>query len=400
MFRRQFLTSSTALLASQFLASRLGAEIAPASKSKLRVGVIGHTGRGGYGHGLDTLWQQLPQTEIVSVADADPAGLLAAQKRLGGVPGFSEYAQMLKESRLDIAAVCPRHIDQHHAMILAAIHAGVRGIYVEKPLARTPAEADEIVGLCREKKVALAIAHRNRYHPALPLAAELLATGELGKPLEIRARGKEDQRGGGLDLWVLGSHVLNLGVFFTGRPTACSASVFHEGRPATKADIKIADEGIGSILGDEIHARFETESGIPLFFDSKKNAGQKAAGFGLQVICTGGVIDLRMDSEPMIHVLKGSPFSPSGGTRAWAALTSGGLGKPEPLSNIKALVSGHHHPALDLIASIETGKQPLCGPEDGRLLIEMTHAIFASQLRSGARVTLPFEQRQGAFVDL
>jgi predicted dehydrogenase len=285
-------------------------------------------------------------------------------------------------------------------MILAAIHAGVKGIYVEKPLARTPVEADEIVRLCREKGVALAIAHRNRYHPALPLASALLSSGELGKPLEIRARGKEDQRGGGLDLWVLGSHVLNLGVFFAGRPTACSASVLQDGRPATKADIKNADEGIGPILGDEIHARFETESGMPLFFDSKKNAGDKAAGFGLQVVCTGGVIDLRMDSEPMVHVLKGSPFNPSGGARTWVPLTSGGLGKPEPLANIRALVAGHHQPALDLIASMETGKQPLCGPEDGLLLIEMTHAIFASQLRSSARVPLPFEQRRGAFSDL
>lgn len=362
--------------------------------------MIGHTGRGNYGHGLDTLWMQLPQTEIVAVADADQTGLLAAQKRLGGVQGFSDYRQMLKESRPDIAAVCPRHIDQHHAMIVAAIESGVRGIYVEKPLARTPAEGDEIIRLCRERKVALAIAHRNRFHPALPLASELLASGELGKPLEIRARGKEDQRGGGLDLWVLGSHVLNLGVFFAGRPTACSASIFQSGLPATRADIKDADEGIGPIFGDEIHARFETESGLPLFFDSKKNSGDKAAGFGIQIVCSEGVMDLRMDSEPMIHVLRGSPFKPTAAARAWLPLTTGGLGKPEPLTNIRTLIAGHHQPALNLIESIENDKQPLCGPEDGLLLIEMTHAIFASQLISGARITLPLQNRAGAFSGL
>ena len=34
------------------------------------MGVIGHTGRGNYGHGLDTVWQKLPDTEIEAVADA------------------------------------------------------------------------------------------------------------------------------------------------------------------------------------------------------------------------------------------------------------------------------------------------------------------------------------------
>ena len=36
-----------------------------------RVGVIGHTGRGNYGHGLDVVRNSLPGCEIVAVADAD-----------------------------------------------------------------------------------------------------------------------------------------------------------------------------------------------------------------------------------------------------------------------------------------------------------------------------------------
>ena len=39
---------------------------------KYRVGVIGHTGRGNYGHGLDTVWGHLPGCELVAVADAIP----------------------------------------------------------------------------------------------------------------------------------------------------------------------------------------------------------------------------------------------------------------------------------------------------------------------------------------
>ena len=42
-----------------------------------RVGIVGRTGRGNYGHALDTAWLAVPQTKIVAVADDDKAGLAA-----------------------------------------------------------------------------------------------------------------------------------------------------------------------------------------------------------------------------------------------------------------------------------------------------------------------------------
>ena len=38
--------------------------------SGMRVGVIGHTGHGDYGHGVNTMWLGMPETEIVAIADA------------------------------------------------------------------------------------------------------------------------------------------------------------------------------------------------------------------------------------------------------------------------------------------------------------------------------------------
>ena len=35
-----------------------------------RVAVIGHTGRGNYGHGLDVVWREIANVQIVAVADA------------------------------------------------------------------------------------------------------------------------------------------------------------------------------------------------------------------------------------------------------------------------------------------------------------------------------------------
>lgn len=359
----------------------------------MRVAVIGHTGRGNYGHGIDTLWLDLPEAEIVAVADADERGLATAVERLKAPKGYADYRQMLAEAKADIVAIGPRHVDQHRDMVVAAAEASARGIYIEKPLCRTPAEADEMVAACEKANTKVAVAHRNRYHPALAAIDKLVAEGAIGRLLEIRARGKEDQRGGALDLWVLGSHLLNLIHYFGGTPLACSATLLQDGRPVTKADVKEGDEGVGALAGNAVHARFEMERGFPAFFDSVQGAGNSAAGFGIQLIGTGGIIDLRADKEPTAHLLAGSPFQPVTDPRAWQVITSGGVGVPEPVKDIRMQVGGHHRPARDLIAAISEDRPPLCSLEDARLTVEMIMAIFGSHRLGGGRVEWPLKER-------
>jgi len=164
---------------------------AAAQAAKRRVAVIGHTGRGNYGHGLDTVWRKIPGMEIVGVADVNTAGLAKELKKLG-LPahrGFADYRKMLAEVRPEFVAVCPRHADQHCDMAMAAIQAGAKGIYVEKPFVRTPAEADRLIAACEKHGTRIAVAHRNRYHPVLQVIDRLIADGKIGRLLEIRGRG-------------------------------------------------------------------------------------------------------------------------------------------------------------------------------------------------------------------
>src|SRR5690606_23516844 len=106
--------------------------------------------------------------EIVAVADANEAGLARQLSKLKIDHGFRDYQQMLRQVQPEIVAICSRHADQHHAMALAAIEAGARGLYIEKPICRTPAEADALLAACEKHDAKIAVAHRNRYHPALP----------------------------------------------------------------------------------------------------------------------------------------------------------------------------------------------------------------------------------------
>jgi predicted dehydrogenase len=370
------------LVALVFSVATLAAQTA---ERPLTVGVIGHTGQGNYGHGEDTVWLKIPQTKLVAVADADPKGLAVAAKRLGGVKAYADYKVMLAETKPDIAAICPRHIHEHRDMIVAAVEAGVKGIYVEKPFVRTLAEADEIVKLCADRGVRLAIAHRNRYHPVVDVVKQLVASGEIGELKEVRVRGKQDQRGGGLDLWVLGGHGFNLATMFTGSATSCEATILVEGRPATKADIHPGDEGVGLIVGDEIHARYETKSGIPLYFDSKKGTPAKGTPFGARLIGTKGVISLQIDEEPLAILERDGQKTP---------ITTDGIGKPEPIKDIRLVNGGHHGAVRDLVAAIADKREPLCGPSAGLETVELTMAVFASFAADGKKVMLPLADRQ------
>ncbi len=342
-----------------------------------RVGVIGSTGRGDYGHGLDTMWLKLPETEIAGVADAGAAGLAGAVERLevGRARGYADYRRMLAEVAPEIVAICPRHMTEHHAMAMAAIRGGAKGIYIEKPFCPTPAQAEEVAVAAREAGVKVAIAHRNRYHPALAKVKELVDGGRLGRLLEIRCRGKEDARGGMQDLWVLGSHVLDLAIHFAGGPLSCESSVLKDGRPVSAADMVEGKEGIGHIAGNEVHARWIMESGVPVFFDSIAGAGGKDAGFGLHLIGTEGVIDLRMDTKPLAHFLEGNPFRPVTEPRAWIPVSSAGIGVAEPDPGAVAAAMDHTLAARDLIASITGNREPLCSATDGVAVVRMTRMV-------------------------
>ncbi|MDR3403289.1 MAG: Gfo/Idh/MocA family oxidoreductase [Chthoniobacter sp.] len=393
MNRRHFLATT--------IATTVGyAARAAETEHKLRVAIIGHTGHGDYGHGLDAVWLRMPEVEIVGVADADAAGLAKAQKKLKLERGFADYRQMLAQLKPEIVAVAPRHVDEHRDMALAAIEAGAQGIYIEKPFCRTPAEADEIIAAADKRKVKIAIAHRNRYHPALPAIERMLKDKAIGQLLEIRLRGKEDARGGAQDLWVLGAHLLNVAAFFGGAPQSCTATLLQDGRAATKADIKDGAEGVGLLAGNAVHARFEMERGMPVFFDSIANAGAKDAGFGLQLIGNKGIIDLRFDTEPLAHLLPGSPFAPGKDARTWTPISSAGAGQPEPIADVKEQVSSHLLPARDLIAAMREDRAPLCSAADGRAVVEMIMAVFESHRLNGQRVTFPLATRQNPLAQM
>jgi predicted dehydrogenase len=357
--------------------------------ARYRIGVIGHTGKGEYGHGLDTVWLSVPACEVVAVADANEDGLASAIKRLGVPQGFADYRKMIDETRPDIVAICPRWLDQHRDMIVTVAQRGIH-IFVEKPLCRTLEEADQIIAACEQNKVKLAVAHQTRYSPKLHVIRDMIESGKIGKVLEFRGRGKEDARGGGEDLWVLGSHIFNMMHHFGGEPNWCFASVMQENQPVTKTEVVKGNEGIGLLAGDAVTAIYGMNDGVTGYFGSIRNAGPSKR-FGLQILGSTGIIEILTGILPAVYYLPDPMWSPGRSGVKWRPVSSAGIDEPEPLQRITS--EANLPLCLDLMAAIEDDRLPECNVYEGRTTVEMIAAVFESH-RLGAPVGLPLKNRK------
>jgi len=357
----------------------------------LRAAVIGRTGRGDYGHGLDEVWNDLPGVQLVAVADDNKMGLAATAKKLKVDKAYADYRQMLDEVKPDLVSIGVRWVDQHRDMVVAAAERGIH-IYLEKPLCRTLAEADEMVAACERTHVKAAIAHTTRNSPRIPVVQELIATNKIGRVMELRGRGKEDKRGGGEDLWVLGSHIMDLMRLFAGDPAWCFGRVSEQGHPITKADVSDGAEGLGPLAGDQVSAVYGLPKNVTGFFASQRNASGKRPRFGLQIYGTEGILDITTGYLPSVKYLPDPSWSPGQSGVKWESVSSAGLGKPEPLTETKDH-GANRQAVLELLAAIRENRQPNGSIYDGRAAVEMVVAVFESQ-RLGTPVDLPLKNRQ------
>lgn len=365
----------------------------------LRVAVIGRTGRGDWGHAIDELWRDIEAAELVAVADENEEGLGKAVARLqldAAKPGtaFRDWRRMLAEVKPDVVAICMRHLDCHAEMAIAAAEAGVRGIFLEKPFVRTPAEADAVIAACEKAGTRLSLAFVNRHSPAYAAAKDLVEDGRIGKVLELRGRGKEDKRGGGEDLCVLGCHVLDMMADLGGEPKWCEAAVTAGGRGITKADAVDGPEGIGRIAGDAIAAMFGLADGPVGHFATVRDAGLKQPAFGLTIVGSAGAIHIRPDHVPHAY-FRAAPLWRVDKEIPWQPIGPEGLDSPPPEADADRAAeraAWGRRAALDLLDAINEGREPETGMYAGRTTVEMTAAVYASAL-SGRRIDWPLRDR-------
>jgi len=367
--------------------------IAAGQSKKYRVAVIGRTGRGDYGHGLDEVWKQIEQANIVSVADEDAEGRRKTAKELGVEKTYADYHEMLEKERPAIVSVAPRWLDCHRDMALACAELGAH-VFLEKPMCRNLGEADEVTAAFEKKNLKLAIAHQRRYSPTMKRVEEIIAEGRLGDLLELRGRGKEDKRGAAFDLMCLGTHTFDLMRLIAGDPKWCFAEVRQNGKPITKDDVREGIEGYGPVAGDEINATYRFGGVAMGYFSSHRARDGTGDRWGLQLFGSKGIISIGQGGKrPRTSWFINDPTWQPGRSKAkWQQITSEGLGKPETIEDVEGIPRGNRMIALDLIRAIETDTQPKGSMYDGRAALEMIMSVYESHRHKGP-VSLPLKNR-------
>jgi predicted dehydrogenase len=355
-----------------------------------RTAVIGRTGRGDYGHGLDVAVLDQPKLKLVAVADEDPEGRARAAKRLGVERAYEDFRVMLRRERPQFVVVAPRWLDGHTDMILECAENGVLSVFCEKPLAPDLAACDAIVAACDRAHLKLAMAFQTRYSPRYERVKALIAGGAIGEVLELRGRGKEDRRGGGEDLMVLGVHILDLCRDLLGEPAWCFARVSEQGVAVGPGQVRAGAEGIGPLAGDRVDALFGFHGTPAVAHFATSRPREPGRRFGLTVCGSTGCIRMGTGWMPPASLLA-DPTWAATGPAAWSPITGAGGSGPEPAGG-DDLAAGNRAIVADLIRAVETDTPPRADARAGRAAVEMVLACYAAHGRGGA-VALPLADR-------
>lgn len=129
------------------------------------VAVIG-AGRMGAHH--VRIYSQMPQVKLIAVIDADVERARAAAEPVG-----AKWGAALTPEMGDIAAVSVATPTEHHLRVSRPLIEGGVSVLIEKPLAGSTAEAEEIAALAERHGVIVAVGHTERFNPAVRAAHRL-----------------------------------------------------------------------------------------------------------------------------------------------------------------------------------------------------------------------------------
>ena len=145
--------------------------------TKLRVGIIG-TGKASHMHAAVLLKNQM--TELVAVCSRSPenAKVFAASYNL---QAYSNVSDMVEKAKVEMAVVCTPH-PYHKQVTVNAIRAGAN-VLVEKPLAISLSDCDEMIQCATEWKKNLGVIGQRRFFPASMRIRKAIDEGRIGMPM-------------------------------------------------------------------------------------------------------------------------------------------------------------------------------------------------------------------------
>lgn len=316
----------------------------------LRAGVIG-VGHLGQHHAR--LYASLPGAQLIGVTDqsAERAQVVADRH---GVQVFRTVDELLPTVDLVSVAV---PTSGHYAVAKACLLAG-KHVLVEKPLAVTPAEAQELVQLATQKGCCLQVGHSERFNPIMTLMRP-----HIGRPvfIECHRLSSFSERGTDVDVVLdLMIHDLDLVLSLN---------------PGPVEEVRAAGVAVLSSSIDIANARIQFKSGCVANLTSSRVSTTKMRRLRL----------FQRDSYVAID------FQARHGMISRRSVKTG----EKPTVEVEQLQGGDEEPLKLQLASFlhaaSTGTRPVVSGEDGAAAVEVAHQVlqaieaFAARHEEGIR---------------
>jgi predicted dehydrogenase len=152
-------------------------------KQPISVGVVGC---GYWGPLLVRNFKGLPNCRLKAVCDVSEARLKHVRGLYSDVEGVSDYDQLLNGVDLD-AVVLATPVKHHYSMAKASLLAGKHTL-IEKPMAASSAECEELNAIAKQKGLVLMIGHTFLYSSAVRKIVEIIQAGDIGDIRYINSR--------------------------------------------------------------------------------------------------------------------------------------------------------------------------------------------------------------------
>jgi predicted dehydrogenase len=133
---------------------------------------IGVVGCGYWGPNLVRNFRQAPDCHLKVLCDASETRLSHMRRLYPELNTTQKFDDLLNDSELD-AVVIATPVRFHYTMAKAALSAG-KHVFIEKPMARTEAEAAELVSLAEQQGLVLMVGHTFLFSPAVRRMKEII----------------------------------------------------------------------------------------------------------------------------------------------------------------------------------------------------------------------------------
>ena len=358
-----------------------------------RIAIIG---LGGMGNNHALAVQAEDGCQLVGGAEIDPQRARAWKERFEVDAIFDDYEKMLDQLEPDIV-INSTQSPLHHAPTLAAARRGIH-IFCEKPMARNLVQADEMVRVCDEHKVKLAINHIKRASLYNNHVLERIKEGFIGRLIRLRAVDKGGRKAGNA-LMAMGTHLCNWMRLFAGDVEWAQAHLVQlDGRESTVHDIKDAREvnprdlNDGLVLGERGFATFRFKSGVHAEAEFLGEERGDDRGYAIDLSGTEGRIAVRESVGTTMFIHRGQHHLP---TDKWERVVveevdNSAEGRPGESEGRLAL---QRRMIRDLIAAIEEDRDPAASGRGGVASMEMINLTWESHRRK-ARGYTPLTPRE------